>query len=480
MLKSSAVCFLILAGCLAGFVAKASAQDVRLLAITGHFGLEDGFDVPDGTVFEIDLTDGLATELVAMTDVPQAHVIGYNPVDGLLYHTAGGESWTSIPAEEAECCSAFRDHQYMESYNLDTGQFTAIFNANPPDSPDEYPGFGLPAPRPTWVFPTEIRLIDQTDISYQARGEGEYSALRSLTWSDADGLFYAGDHSTGIWKMTTDGQPTQLSSTPVKALTFFEQADGTVVLLGANKDDELLTIDPANGQVIGDGITLEVPEGSEFDTEFGAIYGLAQHPETKVLYGLRSTPGGTKVDRELVTIDPLTGQTQLITNTERHFTSLTFVHPPKVDGLSGDFNHNGILDIADIDDLTGQSAGGLNPTDPYDVTDDDLVNDADVVFWIHELFGSWIGDANLDGLFDTNDLIAVLAARTYEQTVPAKWSTGDFNGSGRFDSNDLIDALADEGYENGSYPGVAAVPEPASGLLLSMFALLLLRYRRRM
>jgi hypothetical protein len=90
---------------------------------------------------------------------------------------------------------------------------------------------------------------------------------------------------------------------------------------------------------------------------------------------------------------------------------------------------------------------------------------------------TWIGDANLDKVFDSSDLVDVLSAGTYEAAVEAVWSTGDFNGSGRFDSKDLIDALADGGYEQGARP-VAAVPEPAVYVLVAL-ALLVLTVNRR-
>jgi len=146
--------------------------------------------------------------------------------------------------------------------------------------------------------------------------------------------------------------------------------------------------------------------------------------------------------------------------------------------LKGDFNGNGVLDAADIDDLTSKSASMTNPIE-YDLNNDTFVDSADVQLWVRDLFYSWIGDANLDGVFDSFDLIEVLAASTYEKEVPAVWTTGDFDGNGRFASNDLIDALADAGYEQGPRMDVAAVPEPSSVSLLCIGALLAVAPRRR-
>jgi hypothetical protein len=143
-------------------------------------------------------------------------------------------------------------------------------------------------------------------------------------------------------------------------------------------------------------------------------------------------------------------------------------------GLTGDFNASGALDAADIDDLTTQSAGLTNPA-AYDLNSDALVNEADVTFWIESLFNSWVGDANLDGEFNSTDLITVLAAGTYEVQTAAVWSTGDFNGDGFANSSDLVAALAGGGYEVG--PRVPPVPEP-SGLVLLLTGLLALRRKK--
>jgi hypothetical protein len=144
----------------------------------------------------------------------------------------------------------------------------------------------------------------------------------------------------------------------------------------------------------------------------------------------------------------------------------------------GDFNGNGSLDVGDIDDLTTQSATGAHPPG-YDLNDDALVNDADVSVWVRDLFNSWIGDANLDGEFNSSDLVTVLASGTYEADVASVWSTGDFNGDGRTNSSDLVAALAGGGYELGPRAAVAAVPEPVSGTSMLMGLLLLALPRRR-
>jgi hypothetical protein len=146
--------------------------------------------------------------------------------------------------------------------------------------------------------------------------------------------------------------------------------------------------------------------------------------------------------------------------------------------LPGDFNSNGVLDVADIDDLTVQTAAGGNPP-AYDLNSDALVNDADINVWVKDLANSWIGDADLNGEFNSSDLVQVLASGTYEADVASVWSTGDFNGDGRTNSTDLVAALADGGYEAGPRAAVASVPEPATGMLVVIAMSLLIAGLRR-
>jgi hypothetical protein len=89
------------------------------------------------------------------------------------------------------------------------------------------------------------------------------------------------------------------------------------------------------------------------------------------------------------------------------------------------------------------------------------------------------GDANIDGIFNSTDLIDVLANGEYEDSIVGNstWSEGDWTADNEFDSSDLIEALATGQYEPGA--GAAAVPEPG-GAVLALAAVALLSRRRRL
>ena len=62
-----------------------------------------------------------------------------------------------------------------------------------------------------------------------------------------------------------------------------------------------------------------------------------------------------------------------------------------------------------------------------------------------------VGDSNEDGVFNSSDLVAVLAAGKYEDGIPnnATYDEGDWNQDGDFDSGDFVFALAAGNYSSG-------------------------------
>ncbi|MCA9214244.1 MAG: pentapeptide repeat-containing protein [Planctomycetales bacterium] len=138
----------------------------------------------------------------------------------------------------------------------------------------------------------------------------------------------------------------------------------------------------------------------------------------------------------------------------------------------GDFDKSGELDVSDINTLIAEIATGT-PDLRVDVTGDQLVNGDDLNVWVKELKKTWIGDANLDGEFNSTDLVDVFKAGAYEQAIGVGWDGGDWTGDRRFNSADFVAAFKDGGYEQGLRDSARAVPEPVPNLLLllGMFVL---------
>ena len=214
------------AACCAGalsFAVIAHGQDWKLIGISGQQGTDERneqgeFVHPDHTLFEINTANGEVTELFTLPWVNDSMAIGFNPVDGLLYRTAGAAAYSNNPLRTGHdqggpdiAGVGYQDSQYMDKINLQTEAITAVFNAAPCPNPDPaLPCFGLTAPRPDWILPEERRNSTQTDESFRQTGEHEYHAVRGLAWSAAENLFYISDED-GIYKLTPDGQSTFLN-----------------------------------------------------------------------------------------------------------------------------------------------------------------------------------------------------------------------------------------------------------------------------
>ena len=145
--------------------------------------------------------------------------------------------------------------------------------------------------------------------------------------------------------------------------------------------------------------------------------------------------------------------------------------------LIGDYNGDGVLNIEDLRRLTSEIQSGANATQ-FDLDQSGTVDLADRQYWVTDIKSTWIGDANLDGRFDSSDFIEVFQSGKYESGDSADWSEGDWNGDQLFDSGDFIVAFQDGGYEIGPRTAVASVPEPSAWVLLTLVLVGLVRSRR--
>ncbi|MCA9197799.1 MAG: hypothetical protein KDA87_09690 [Planctomycetales bacterium] len=134
--------------------------------------------------------------------------------------------------------------------------------------------------------------------------------------------------------------------------------------------------------------------------------------------------------------------------------------------IDGDFDASGVLDATDLDLLSAEvRSGGDNRA--LDLNGDAIVNDADRLALIHDLLDTWSGDSNLDGEFNSSDLVEVFQAGQYEDAIVGNstWATGDWNGDAEFDSADFVVAFQEGGFEMGPRVANHVVPEPTFGLL---------------
>ncbi len=114
--------------------------------------------------------------------------------------------------------------------------------------------------------------------------------------------------------------------------------------------------------------------------------------------------------------------------------------------LPGDLHADGQLNNLDLDAL----AAAIQTSDPAgDLNNDGTTSSDDIATLVRELMGTDIGDVNLDGRFDSTDLIIMFIAGQFEdqRVGNSRWSTGDLDGDAEFDSSDLIFAFQFGGYQ---------------------------------
>ena len=149
-------------------------------------------------------------------------------------------------------------------------------------------------------------------------------------------------------------------------------------------------------------------------------------------------------------------------------------------GADGDFDGSGELDAADID-LLSDAVRNMSMDAKFDVDGDGTVAQGDREVWVTSLRGTWFGDSDLNGEFNSADFVKVFTEGKYEDGIPANanWESGDWNGDGDFDSGDFVVAFSGGGFEVGPRQAVQSVPEPSCGALLVIGLLGLCASRRR-
>lgn len=141
----------------------------------------------------------------------------------------------------------------------------------------------------------------------------------------------------------------------------------------------------------------------------------------------------------------------------------------------GDFDGDDHVGLHDVDTLIEGIVNG-HYSSRLDLNLDLEVNFSDLDIWVKDARGTWYGDANLDGEFNTADLVTVFQAGQFEDTISknSRWSDGDWNGDGAFNSSDLVIAFQDGGFEIRPIGQAQTVPEPRSSVVFIAAATALL------
>ncbi len=208
---------------------------------------------------------------------------------------------------------------------------------------------------------------------------------------------------------------------------------------------------------------VEFSEGHGSDRADHLNFGLSPYQESLQL----SDPLGRKVDMAIYGPQTAGHSQGRIPNGAATWSYFSVPSPGWANGVTlvGDVQADGRLDALDIDALCAAALAQVAASDTLDLDRDARVTERDADYLVRVLLGTSPGDANLDGVFTSSDLILIFQSGKYEVTGPAGqagWASGDWNCDSRFDSRDLIAAFQAGGYENAVPPAA----EPSLGDLV--------------
>ncbi len=125
--------------------------------------------------------------------------------------------------------------------------------------------------------------------------------------------------------------------------------------------------------------------------------------------------------------------------------------PGTADGqpVKADFDGDGDVDSADVDLMSAAVRIG---DVAFDLNQDGVTDLADRHFMIESILATSVGDSNLDGVFDSGDLVLVFQTGEYEDQIASnsRWAEGDWDGDGDFTTSDLVAA-----FQSGTYMAAA-------------------------
>ena len=115
--------------------------------------------------------------------------------------------------------------------------------------------------------------------------------------------------------------------------------------------------------------------------------------------------------------------------------------------VDADFDGDGDGDV-DADDIDLLTEGIQQADLRFDLNQDGTTDQSDRNLLITQQLNTNLGDSNLDGVFNSADLVIVFTAGVYEDSIPnnAGWAEGDWNGDGEFTTADLVAAFQTDSY----------------------------------
>ncbi len=256
------------------------------------------------------------------------------------------------------------------------------------------------------------------------------------------------------------GQTINVSNWRIRGGVDYEFADGARI--GAGQSVVVVGFDPSNPD---DQLRLQAFEAhydSRIDTVVGPFRGELSDSFDRVTLH-RENSGGNQagifgIEDEIVYDDSLPWpidadgqghslQRRAVSSYGNDPNAWTSAAPNagRVGFFIGDFNGDQRIDAVDIDLMCAHLGSNDNE---FDVNGDGKLTLGDHEHLVRTILNTTFGDANLDGQFDSSDLVLVFRSGEYEDALlkNSGWRDGDWNCDGEFDSSDLVDAFRSGDY----------------------------------
>ncbi|MCA9211951.1 MAG: CotH kinase family protein [Planctomycetales bacterium] len=121
--------------------------------------------------------------------------------------------------------------------------------------------------------------------------------------------------------------------------------------------------------------------------------------------------------------------------------------------VPGELDGDGTIGLGDVSLLCGAIRSNVN-VDAFDLNRDGVVDLGDMSYMIVDVLNTSFGDSNIDGVFNSTDLVLVFRSGEYEDGIPSNstWAEGDWNCDGEFSTADLVVAFQSGGYTAAASP----------------------------
>jgi hypothetical protein len=153
-------------------------------------------------------------------------------------------------------------------------------------------------------------------------------------------------------------------------------------------------------------------------------------------------------------ISAMTSPTSSISLPFQHRGELLLDYGARIpDGIAGlmdaDLDNNGLLNAGDIDNFNQALLAGNPPAPTYDINGNGIVNSEDRIELVWFYIGTFFGDSNLDGIFNSSDFVQVYQSGEYDDGTNqnSTWVEGDWDGDLDFTTGDLTFAFNFGGYD---------------------------------